>query len=34
MMNNDYLYIPLNSKNEFRTVASFEINGNIYSMLI
>ena len=31
MMNNDYLYIPLNSKNEFRTVASFEINGNIYS---
>lgn len=30
-MTNDFLYIPLNSKNEFRTTASFELNGMKFS---
>ena len=31
MMNNGYLIIKLNSKNEFRTTACFEINGMRFS---
>ena len=31
MMNNEFLEIKLNSKNEFRTTASFELNGMYFS---
>ena len=31
MKNNDFLIINLNQKNEFRTNASFEINGMKFS---
>ena len=31
MTNNDFLIIKLNQKNEFRTVASFELNGLCFS---
>ena len=31
MKNNDFLVVKLNQKNEFRTTASFEINGMKFS---
>ena len=31
MMNNDFLTLKLNYKNEFRTTASFELNGLKFS---